>query len=469
MELYNDTDLNTFKNHIHDVIEKITDIVNNDYAPTKTERIAVQKVILEFARDKKRKMYGGYALHLAIKEKKIGVSFYKEEELYMKDLDLYSPEPLKDLVELCDILAEKGFTHIYAREATHAESYTLEVNKQPYCDFSYVPRNVYNKIPFITVDGLTVTYPYFMAIDYLKIFSDPILAASFRWEKSFERFYMLQKYYPIKPSKKTLNIEDKLPKNIFDILYKFSENNKTIALTGFQAYNMYFEVSKIERPYIKKLNIPYFEFVSTDYEQDVKKILELLENVLDKTKIKINEYYPFFTFNNYHTEVIYDGVVIAKVYNVLHNLCFPYVVHKHVNYYSFHLNLRTCLINAIYERVNENRENEQMFYDMASHLIQMRKYYLDGSDNTMFSDTVFKDFNHKCMGFTQSDKLERDDMFRKHKRVAFKYTPNETTIDVSKWVFSNNSGNKINNPKNYKIIFNENDIHDTTIKNVIEE
>ena len=180
--LYNDYDLELFKKNIGGIVKKLDVLVEEKYPPTKKEKTEVQKIILQFAKDKKRKLYGGYALHLAIKDKNATGFFYKESELYSKDIDMYSPDPLNDLVELCNILHEKKFKHIYGREAMHKETYTLEVNRQPYCDFSYVPRNIYNRIPFLTIDGFTITHPHFMEIDYLKMFVDPILS-HYRWEK----------------------------------------------------------------------------------------------------------------------------------------------------------------------------------------------------------------------------------------------------------------------------------------------
>ena len=141
MDLYNEYDLQVFTQNIGNVIKKLDDIVANNYVPTNKERKDVQKIILNFAKDKKRKMYGGYGLHLAIISKNKTGSFYKDEELFLKDLDLYSPYPIKDLVELSNILHEHGYQNIYAREAIHKETYTLEVNKVAYCDFSYVPKN----------------------------------------------------------------------------------------------------------------------------------------------------------------------------------------------------------------------------------------------------------------------------------------------------------------------------------------
>lgn len=297
-----------------------------------------------------------------------------------------------------------------------------------------------------------------MEIDYLKMFIDPILTASFRWEKSFDRFYALQKYYPLKLSKDELNLHYKIPKPVFEVLNKFIVDNKTIAVTGCMAYNMYVSVSKTEKPYIKKIDSPFFELVSIDYENDAKKIIDLLSSI-DKEKVTIAEYYPFFTFTNFRTEILFDGKVVVRLFENLHNLCFSCMKYNNVTYGTFHYNLRMCLVDAMYERTNDNRDMENFYYSMASHLIQMRKYYFAGTDKTMFSDTVFKDFSVECIGFTQNEKIERDDAFKKHRRMGFKYTPGEgTTIDLSKWFFSNSSGNKIHNEKNYRIIL-EKDIH----------
>lgn len=457
-ELYNARDLETFKSHIGDVIQKIGDIVSENYAPTKKEIAEVQKIILQYAKDKKRKMYGGYGLHIAIKNKDPSGSFYKDDELSSKDLDLYSPEPIADLVELCDLLHGKGFKNVFAREALHSETYTLEVNKHTYCDFSYVPRNVYNKIPFILVNGYTIPYPYFLEIDYLKMFIDPILS-NYRWEKSFERFYLLQKYYPIKHSNKVITFDHSIPKKIYDLIGKFITNNKTIALTGSYAYNIYLNVSKINKSYIKDIKIPFFEMITTDYENDVNKIVDLIS---DKEKVRIIEYYPFFTLTEFHTDILYDNKVIARVYNNLHNLCFSYVKHDGVNMGTFHFNLRMCLVNAMYERVNDKKDMEQVYYDMASHLIQMRKEYLSEKDRTMFSKTIFGDFIYDCMGVTQNDKIYHDELFKTKKRVVFRYKPAETKIDPKKWNFANSSGNQVHNSKNFKIKFTDFDYHTNT-------
>lgn len=452
MSLYKEGDLQYFNDNIPKIMEKINNIVLEKYEPTRKEMTEVQKIILEFAKSKKRKLYGGYALHLAITDKNISASYYKKEDLYSKDIDIYSPEPIKDLVELCNILHEKGFKNVYGREALHTETYSLEVNKRAYVDFSYVPKNVYNHIPFLEIDGFCVTDPMFMSVDYLRMFSDPIMSA-YRWEKSFERIFLLEKYYPVRHSTTPLNLNKKMDQKVFDKLNSFCKNNPTIASVGFQIYNYYLQESKIDVKYIKPIDIPYFEFVSTDYANDVKKIVELLKTVGNE-KVSITEYYPFFMFTNNRTEILYGDHVVAVVYNILRNLCFSYLKYDNTNIASYLFNLRHCIICAMYARVNGDKTNEKMFYNIASHLIQMRTYYLDKNDKSFLYDSIFKDFIINCFGVTKNEKILKQEEFKsdKHKKFPFKYDPEDNkSIDFESWQFSNISGNKINNQKNFKI------------------
>ena len=50
-------------------------------------------------------------------------------------------------------------------------------------------------------------------------------------------------------------------------------------------------------------NYPYYELITSNYEEDVKNIYEKI-NKKYKNKVKINGYYPFFTFFDNRTEFI---------------------------------------------------------------------------------------------------------------------------------------------------------------------
>jgi hypothetical protein len=98
-----------------------------------------------------------------------------------------------------------------------------------------------------------------------------------------------------------------------------------------------------------------------------------------------------------------------------------------------------------------------MFYEMASHFIQMRKHYLDEQDRNIFSDTIFIEFGHKCIGKTVNPKIVKDELYKQNK--VFKYTPGKTSFNADRWNFDNSSGNRINHKKNWQILFADNDPH----------
>src|SRR3990172_8723129 len=189
MELYNNKDVE----FVNEKIDDITDVIEHKkleiFEPTKQELMDANKVVMQFIKDKKRKIYGGFAQNKAIVNKKPEDAFYDEDDI--PDIDVYSPEPIKDLIELSDILHAKGFKHVDGKEAEHKETYKIFANYAKVCDLSYVPRNIYYKIPFIEIDGIQYTHPSFTYIDLYRMLTDPYFS-SFRWKKIFPRLYKLQ-------------------------------------------------------------------------------------------------------------------------------------------------------------------------------------------------------------------------------------------------------------------------------------
>lgn len=459
MELYNNDDVRSFDDKIPIILKELDDIVSNTIDPKRKEIIEITKIISEYVQNKQRKLYGGTALNYAIKNKSPRDVFYIEGEPH--DMDIYSPEPLRDIVELCNILHQKGYKNIIGREAIHKETYTIAVNGHPYCDFSYVPRKIYNRVPFLTVDNFIVTHPNFMFIDYMRMFIDPLLS-HFRWDKSFKRFYLLQKHYPIRLSKRSIEFGVKIPNNIYTAIKEYHKTKETLIEIGAGVYNKYIDIVRPKLNYIVKIPVPYIEFISGNYVDDVKNIINIIKEL--KYEPKITEHYPFFQFTGFMTDILVNGVSVCRIYD--HGkVCMANIVHEGYKIGTFHLNLMWCLIHAMMERVNENTKEENKYYDMASHLIQMRKYYLKEKEKSIFDKTVFRDFVSECVGETKDAKLENIEEIKKlkksHKKYAFKYDPEEKKdAKIEEWTFLNSSGNIISNTRNYKINF-ENDIFHT--------
>lgn len=122
----------------------------------------------------------------------------------MADIDFYSPHPIFDLIELCDLLFEKGINNIYGREALHEETFIINYFNITIINISYVPENIYRTIPFDTItvsddlfDGkkiknvdTIIVKLRFMLIDYFRLFTDP-LESYWRLQKAFTRFNII--------------------------------------------------------------------------------------------------------------------------------------------------------------------------------------------------------------------------------------------------------------------------------------
>ena len=93
--------------------------------PTLEERIEIRKIIMDYVKRKNRIIYGGTAINKWIKKKNKKDAIYDEET--PGDIEFYSPEPLDDMYELCNILFKEKFKNILGREAMHAETYSIFV------------------------------------------------------------------------------------------------------------------------------------------------------------------------------------------------------------------------------------------------------------------------------------------------------------------------------------------------------
>jgi hypothetical protein len=192
--LYRDQDFDVINKNMKSILEKTDEAKLIKLTPTKKEREEVGKAIREFIKEKKRIVYGGTALHNQIASKNKGTGIYGNEILH--DIEFYSYTPLQDLTDLVDYLAKKKFEAVRGTEAQHKETYTIFVNHQGYCDISYVPRLVYQSIPYTIIKGMKMVHPHFALIDQFRILTDP-LTSYYNLEKVIPRIKMLLTYFPL--------------------------------------------------------------------------------------------------------------------------------------------------------------------------------------------------------------------------------------------------------------------------------
>ena len=158
---------------INEISKKAQIIKFNKHEPTKNQLILMQNVILQFI-EKKKKMYGGAAMHLLKLKNDEGI--YKDnpevqDDIY--DVEFYSPEPKKDLHEICDLIFKKDLIWVTGIEAGHDETFSIQYLNIRICDISFVPPNIYGLIPTTKYKNLLVSSPEFIMIDIYRQRANP--------------------------------------------------------------------------------------------------------------------------------------------------------------------------------------------------------------------------------------------------------------------------------------------------------
>jgi len=442
--MYRLEDIEKVKRNISKIQEESQIAFKTNYEPTITEYKEVVKYILEFIKEKKRIIYGGYAQNKLIQIKNESDVFYKDIDT--PDLEFYSYEPIKDIVDLCDYLYEKKCKFIQGSEGVHIGTYKLYVNFENYCDISYISKNIYDSIKYIEVNNIKYTHPYFMYIDYYRIFTDPN-SFSFRLEKSFNRYTRLYKYYPIEIPKNSKILIKKNDSTILSIIRKKIIHNSKYIVVGKYAYNYY--IHKIDE---KLIDIDFYELIILDFKEEIKKILLILNNNFNN-KITTKEFTPFFEFFGRRVEFYLDDKLILKVYDN-NNRCIVNRFSKKKKCYfgTNQLLLLSLFANYSYSIVNRNKIDENNYLHMIYNLIICKNKYLEMKNKTVLDKTPFEDFIVNCNGISMNPIreafLERYNKKKKGLRLNFRYEPSGKKINIPNFNFENTSGNIIINDKN---------------------
>jgi len=480
-DLISRKDVDLLNKHVDDILKQAKKQQMILIEPYEDEIKKISDIILNYIRENKRKIYGGYALNLLISDKNPEDAIYSPEDI--PDVDFYSPEPLKDLVKLCNTIYKAGFTNVSGREAQHKETYSIRVKGQLYCDISYVPRNIYNRMPFREINGLYVIGPEFMMIDYYRMFSDFTSFWRLEGKSAVKRFYLLQKYYPWPYIKSPIDIPppNDSPENVnrlLDGIFNILQNIDTTITVGFYAYDHFLKNSGIlnaNTPASKKfkfLEVPYYEIISTEYRRDSLNIIDTLKknNPDLSNDIHVIENYPFFQFLGYSVFIYYKDTLIAKIYSN-NKKCIPYITvpsdyfknrsitkgTNQINIGTFPLVMLYALLEVIKARVDQDQSTKNLYYTFISHITEMKNYFFNKTGKSIYDNTIFEYFVIKCKGKPITPEQERQMLVeyrkKRNKKYIFSYDPStsEGSPEDFNYIFANSSGNPIKNIKNLKL------------------
>jgi len=464
--MFKQDDIDKFKEVLPSIVEAIDETKQRTYEPTYDEQMAVAKIVLDFVKRKRRKLMGGYAQNILVKNLNQKDAFYSDK--IIPDVDCYSPDPVNDIYELCNILHEKGFKEVVGQEAQHKETYRIFVNYAVVFDISYVPTNVYNNIPFIEIDGMLYTHPSFIYIDLFKMITDPLFS-SWRWEKVIKRLPLLLKHFPFNKMTAGLpNVYNDKPNGmVMDKIHTFLKDNTTTIVIGNYVYNCFLSESGVSDKRFKYIDIPFYQFVSINYKEDGAKLYKILKDEFGED-IKLVEHYPLWTMMGYNAYYYYKDICVAHIIHYSKR-CTPIkkisdrtfkdgkIINNKgstIQIACFDYMMMTTIVNKFDMKIKGDKDKMNYYNIMLSHLLEMRDTFLKKNKKTFFDDTIFQEFIPECVGISLD--VPRDSLLRgrinmeKGRPAKFKYHPGDQ--QPKDWNFANTSGNKINNPSNFKIL-----------------
>lgn len=226
----------------------------------------------EFIRDKELILYGGLALDYALKaEGDIGI--YRSTTL--PDYDFMSPTNYEHSIELGQQLKDMGFLYVSSINAIHVTTRRIRVNFFFVADITYIPREIYDKIPFIIYDDLKVIHPIYQRMDLHSSLSFPFEnppqeVISHRIKKDFIRLGMIDSLYPIERVK-------------YDLVEHTATIPDNCIVTGFAALALYQKEIFSKPCKIKDNKITF---------NTIDKIISLISN--DMSLVGEGEYYEPF-------------------------------------------------------------------------------------------------------------------------------------------------------------------------------
>lgn len=446
--MYRDEDIVDIKLNINSIIEKSHNEYKSSYEPTLQEVSNIYQLITKYVIRKNRISYGGFAQNMLLMNKNKDDSFYKivNGAFYnwpdIADIEMYSPTPIQDAIDLTEELHKAGFHNIDAKEGVHPSTIKIFANFLNYCDISYLPEQIYNNLPTITVNNIRCAHPHFMACDAYRILNDP-MTSYWRLDKAIYRFNKLLKYYPIGNNNSNKLHFDTSDHDKMKFVRKNIIHSSKLIVIGFYCYDYY--IRKVNKEPAREYN--YYEVISSDLVNDCRKIEKLLK--LKYKDIRVKQYNPFIAFLDKKIEFYVNNKLIIRVYGN-NNRCTVYKYSKNKKTYfgTYNLLYMYLLFNYFYYTISKNIFEKERCLTLLSELSHARNTYLTSHNITVIDKSPFEDFTFKCIG-VPVDPIRQSRLNYKKTSRKFNYKPSGKKVNAPKINFDNILGSEIINKNNF--------------------
>lgn len=197
-------------------------------------------------------LVGGMSIDYALRLKDKNAGIYPCDLL--PDYDFYSPRHYYDAYEIGLWLVRLGIENVSVINAVHPSTMKVFVDYITVADVTYIPENIFNKLPTLYYGGIKIIHPNFQLIDQHRALSYPLenspRATIFhRTKKDMTRYDLLYSYYPLGEIYKDKHYDYRLN----DFKVELIKINNT-CLAGFTAFSFLLSTA-IEHGFISSMKI----------------------------------------------------------------------------------------------------------------------------------------------------------------------------------------------------------------------
>lgn len=433
-----------FRNKELDILREAVERVEKEQAMEATGAPHVKKIIAvveAFLKKKHLICYGGTAINNILPESD---QFY-DKTIDIPDYDFFSPNAMKDAVELADIYAEKGYESVQAKAGQHFGTFKVFVMNIPVADITQIDPELFKRLK---KEAIVVDKIYYSPVNLLRMnmyleLSRPAGMVG-RWEKVLKRLILLNKNYPLRglkcdPETFQRSFESSDKYDVKDIYRHVKQAliKEGVVFFGGYANSLYMKYM----PEAAKKNqhmLPDFDVLSVDPVETAKNVVECLKSQ-GITGVKHVKRQGLGELLAEHYEIKVGEDTIAFIYKPL--ACHSYNV---VEQKGKEVKVATIdtMLNLYLSFLFADRD----YYDEERILCMAEYLYRVQSKNRLSQKGVLKRFSTDCYGKQET----MEDMRREKAEVFERLKHNRNTKEYQEHFLKYEPKMKVKKPKTSK-------------------
>lgn len=378
------------------ILDKLDEIVSegellNDQAKkygNPKDYLEMANIVFDFIKKKGLILYGGEAIDKNLK--KVGKpGIYTAQS--KPDYDFYSYDYEKDSIELCNIFYDKGYKYVRRIPRIHRGTFAVQANTATLADITYVPKNIFDRIPTITVNGVKyISDLYAIKNLYLGLVRPKLSGNYARWEKDWSRLQLMNEAFSNKTGKKTSGSEP-VKEAIKMLCEKFVYRNPQIVITGKRA-SQFIQTGKFN-------DTSLLELISVDGQAENH--VKMIQQLLGEQSI-VEVYAPFLGDLPMRLRIKMNDEPVVDIYSIEHE-CVSTIKSDTGQFFTNYYYLMHFLISQYYYFTVYPKYGKAdcQFYDLQKN----RDDYLKKNKLTGFEPAAgrYRVLDSQCVGTQKSD------------------------------------------------------------------